>query len=148
MFQDQREKYDMFLQVMKDFKAQRTDTAGVVARVKELFKGHTDLILGFNTFLPSGYEITPEELEPKRTVNIREFKDVIIFGAKVKERFQNDEQIYKSFLDILNTDPKEHTDINEVYQEVAALFNKQPDLLDEFTKFLPDPSVTSSADHV
>ncbi|XP_020995269.1 paired amphipathic helix protein Sin3-like 2 [Arachis duranensis] len=33
MFQDQREKYDLFLEVMKDFKAQRTDTAGVIARV-------------------------------------------------------------------------------------------------------------------
>jgi len=36
----------------------RIDTAGVVARVKELFKGQKDLILGLNTFLPTEYEIT------------------------------------------------------------------------------------------
>jgi Paired amphipathic helix repeat len=30
----------------------RVDTAGVILRVKELFKGHRELILGFNTFLP------------------------------------------------------------------------------------------------
>lgn len=30
----------------------RIDTAGVILKVKELFKGHSELILGFNTFLP------------------------------------------------------------------------------------------------
>lgn len=30
----------------------RIDTAGVIIRVKNLFKGHRELILGFNTFLP------------------------------------------------------------------------------------------------
>ncbi|KAE9466512.1 hypothetical protein C3L33_01562, partial [Rhododendron williamsianum] len=32
VFQDQRDKYDIFLDVMKDFKAQRVNTAGVIAR--------------------------------------------------------------------------------------------------------------------
>ncbi|BFG26777.1 hypothetical protein CerSpe_130510 [Prunus speciosa] len=144
MFQDQREKYDMFLEVMKDFKAQRTDTAGVIARVKELFKGHNNLILGFNTFLPKGYEITLDEDEtpPKKTV---EFEEAISFVNKIKKRFQNDDHVYKSFLDILNMYRKEHKDINEVYSEVAALFDEHPDLLDEFTRFLPDASAAASA---
>jgi histone deacetylase complex regulatory component SIN3 len=30
----------------------RIDTADVIRRVKELFKGHNRLILGFNTFVP------------------------------------------------------------------------------------------------
>jgi hypothetical protein len=33
------------------------DTPGVIHRVSELFKGHNNLILGFNAFLPSGYKI-------------------------------------------------------------------------------------------
>lgn len=33
------------------------DTPGVIQRVSELFKGHVELILGFNAFLPSGYKI-------------------------------------------------------------------------------------------
>ncbi|KVI02470.1 Histone deacetylase interacting [Cynara cardunculus var. scolymus] len=128
MFQDQREKYDMFLDVMKDFKAQR----------------------------------------------------YIIFGRK--KRFQNDDHVYKSFLDILNMYRKEHKGINEVYHEVkfykllcryfmtyrimfhfmsqlclvshrlssmqvATLFDDHPDLLDEFTRFLPDASAAASAHH-
>ncbi|KAJ8750132.1 hypothetical protein K2173_014047 [Erythroxylum novogranatense] len=142
MFQDQREKYDMFLEVMKDFKAQRTDTAGVIARVKDLFKGHNNLIFGFNTFLPKGYEITLDEDEapPKKTV---EFEEAISFVNKIKRRFQNDEHVYKSFLDILNMYRKEHKDINEVYSEVAALFEDHQDLLDEFTRFLPDNSASA-----
>ncbi|KAI3699768.1 hypothetical protein L2E82_44292 [Cichorium intybus] len=145
MFQDQREKYDMFLDVMKDFKAQRIDTTGVIARVKELFKGHNNLIFGFNTFLPKGYEITvieDDEPPPKRTV---EFEEAISFVNKIKKRFQNDDHVYKSFLDILNMYRKEHKGINEVYHEVATLFDDHPDLLDEFTRFLPDASAAASA---
>jgi len=61
----------------------RTDTAGVIARVKELFKGHNNLIFGFNTFLPKGYEITLDEDEapPKKTV---EFEEAISFVNKIK----------------------------------------------------------------
>ena len=33
------------------------DTPGVINRVSELFKGHVELIIGFNTFLPPGYKI-------------------------------------------------------------------------------------------
>ncbi|CAK7328041.1 unnamed protein product [Dovyalis caffra] len=143
MFQDQKGKYDMFLEVMKDFKAQRTDTSGVIARVKELFKGHNNLIFGFNTFLPKGYEITLDEDEdeapPKKTV---EFNQAINFVNKIKKRFQNDERVYKSFLDILNMYRKENKDINEVYSEVSALFEDHEDLLDEFARFLPDTSAT------
>ncbi|CAK9179147.1 unnamed protein product, partial [Ilex paraguariensis] len=116
MFHDQREKYDMFLDVMKDFKAQRIDTTRVIARVKELFKGHNNLIYGFNTFLPKGYEITltdDEEAPPKRI----EFEEAISFVNKIKKRFQNDDHVYKSFLDILNMYRKEHKGITEVDKE-------------------------------
>ncbi|KAL8229153.1 hypothetical protein R6Q57_014053 [Mikania cordata] len=147
MFQDQREKYDLFLDVMKDFKAQRIDTTGVIARVKSLFKGHNNLIFGFNTFLPKGYEITvidDDEPPPKKTV---EFDEAIGFVNKIKKRFQNDDHVYKSFLDILNMYRKENKGINEVYLEVATLFYDHPDLLDEFTRFLPDASAAASAQH-
>ncbi|KAE8721221.1 hypothetical protein F3Y22_tig00016563pilonHSYRG00018 [Hibiscus syriacus] len=139
MFRDQKEKYDLFLEVMKDFKAQRTDTIGVIARVKALFKGHNNLVYGFNTFLPKGYEITLDEDEapPKKTV---EFDEAISFVNKIKKRFQNDEHVYKSFLNILNMYRKEHKDINEVYSEVASLFEDHPDLLEDFTRFLPNSS--------
>ena len=42
---------------MKEFKSQCIDTPGVIQRVSNLFKGHTELIYGFNMFLPPGYKI-------------------------------------------------------------------------------------------
>ncbi|XP_022845041.1 paired amphipathic helix protein Sin3-like 2 isoform X1 [Olea europaea var. sylvestris] len=143
MFQDQKEKYDRFLDVMKDFKAQRIDTTGVILKVKELFKGHPNLILGFNTFLPKGYEITltEEEGAPKRTV---EFDEAINFVNKIKNRFQDDDRVYKDFLAILNMYRKDHKGIADVYEEVSALFIDHPDLLQQFTRFLPDTSTTDS----
>ena len=67
----------------------RIETAGVIARVKELFKGHRNLILGFNTFLPKGYEIIlpPEEETPpvKKPV---EFEEAIKFVNKIKVKIE------------------------------------------------------------
>ncbi|CAH8340496.1 unnamed protein product [Eruca vesicaria subsp. sativa] len=145
MFQDQREIYDRFLEVMKDFKAQRTDTRGVIARVKELFKGHNNLIYGFNTFLPKGYEIIfieEDEAPPKKAV---EFEEAITFVNKIKTRFRHDEHVYKSFLNILNMYRKESKEIDEVYSEVSILFEGHSDLLEEFTRFLPASLPSHSA---
>lgn len=62
-FTDQPNVYHHFLDIMKEFKAQTIDTGVVIKRVSQLFRGHKDLILGFNTFLPPGYtiEITEDE---------------------------------------------------------------------------------------
>lgn len=43
------------------------DTPGVINRVSQLFKGHPDLIMGFNTFLPPGYKI---EVQTNDLVNV------------------------------------------------------------------------------
>lgn len=53
--------YNDFLDIMKEFKSSNIDTPGVISRVSELFEGHSDLIVGFNTFLPPGYKIEVPE---------------------------------------------------------------------------------------
>lgn len=50
----------------------------MITRVKELFKGNRDLILGFNNFLPKGYEIKFDEKKPV------EFDEAINFVNKIK----------------------------------------------------------------
>lgn len=62
-FADQPRVYNEFLDIMKEFKSQSTDTPGVIRRVTTLFQGHPDLIIGFNTFLPAGYEINQSDIE-------------------------------------------------------------------------------------
>lgn len=65
------------------FLVHRIDTTGVIARVKELFKGHRELILGFNTFLPKGHEIRDEN-EPNPIKKPVEFEEAINFVNKIK----------------------------------------------------------------
>ena len=140
--------YDEFLEIMKDFKAQRLDTEGVIKRVKHIFAGHMDLILGFNQFLPRGHEIRREDMEREaEEARARaqgggkpqvEFVHAISYVNKIKSRFANDERVYKHFLEILNMYRKNLKTISQVYDEVAQLFHAHPDLLEEFTYFLPD----------
>lgn len=142
-FHDQKDIYDTFLEIMKEFKAARVDTAGVIVRVKELFKGHRELILGFNTFLPKGYEIEMplHEEEEQKPV---EFDQAINYVNKIKMRFAMDERVYKAFLEILNMYRKGQKTIINVYEEVAKLFKNHSDLLHEFTYFLPDSTPPSA----
>eukprot|EP00177_Eucheuma_denticulatum_P001932 GFKZ01003446.1.p1 GENE.GFKZ01003446.1~~GFKZ01003446.1.p1 ORF type:complete len:1910 (+),score=287.86 GFKZ01003446.1:187-5916(+) len=64
-FADQLTVYNQFLDIMKEFKANTIDTTQVIRRVSQLFTGHKELILGFNTFLPPGYQI--QVIEDKDT---------------------------------------------------------------------------------
>ncbi|KAM9853933.1 paired amphipathic helix protein Sin3a-like [Aulostomus maculatus] len=59
-FGNQPQVYNDFLDIMKEFKSQRLGTPGVIGRVSQLFRDHQDLLMGFNKFLPRGYEIVLE----------------------------------------------------------------------------------------
>uniref|UniRef100_A0A8C1QKK1 SIN3 transcription regulator family member Ab n=1 Tax=Cyprinus carpio TaxID=7962 RepID=A0A8C1QKK1_CYPCA len=229
---------------------QLIDTPGVISRVSQLFKGHPDLIMGFNTFLPPGYKIevqtndlvnvttpgqihhitphgisvqnlpitqpaqhqtqtaaptstaalvipsqpTPAKISkpmqspaltptsqpnpsipsyasprspsvqshtpissstagstPLQNNQPVEFNHAINYVNKIKNRFQGQPEVYKSFLEILHTYQKEQRNAKEaggnytptlteqqVYAQVAQLFKNQEDLLSEFGQFLPD----------
>lgn len=56
---------------------------GVITRVKDLFKGQQDLLLGLNTFLPKGFKITLDDnkIPPKKSVT---YDDAIIYVNKVQ----------------------------------------------------------------
>ncbi|KAJ0449534.1 putative transcription regulator Others family [Helianthus annuus] len=142
-FRDDNEKYEEFLDVMKGYRAQRVDTTGVVAKVKELFEGHRELISGFNAFLPKGYEIVLSQEDAPQAKRVVEFDEAMQFVHKMRMRFQGDDHIYKSFLDILNQYRNATKTVSEVHQEVAALLHNQPDLLNDFTNFLPYSSAAS-----
>lgn len=186
-FFNQADVYNNFLDIMKDFKSQSIDTPGVIDRVSTLFRGHPNLIQGFNTFLPPGYRIEcsmdPTNPNPIRVTtptgtstrpNIGgggggaapgpypqwseqppvpqfgqeqaqqgpggqiEFNHAISYVNKIKTRFANQPDIYKQFLEILQTYQREQKPIGEVYEQVTQLFANSPDLLNDFKQFLPD----------
>jgi len=212
--------YNDFLDIMKEFKSQSIDTPGVIKRVSCLFRGHPDLIVGFNTFLPPGYKIAVEANEtisveqpgqqamslsmfatslpsqlPAKPAHINnqpfpeppsvapptqhgmasglqsvgsgsgstgppvEFNHAIQYVNKIKVCYQNQPEIYKSFLDILHKYQNEQKMLKEgtaflpgyrplteveVYALVTDLFKDQPQLLAEFSQFLPDASGTAA----
>ncbi|SCU81790.1 LAMI_0B07690g1_1 [Lachancea mirantina] len=67
-----------------------------------------------------------------------EFSHAISYVNKIKTRFADQPDIYKRFLEILQTYQREQKPIHEVYGQVTILFQNAPDLLDDFKKFLPD----------
>ncbi|KAJ3071498.1 Transcriptional regulatory protein sin3 [Podochytrium sp. JEL0797] len=73
---------------------------------------------------------------PKKTPV--EFGHAISYVNKIKNRFANEPDTYKQFLEILQTYQKESKPIQEVYAQVQVLFKGAPDLLDEFKHFLPE----------
>lgn len=227
---------------MKHFKAQVITTPQVIERVKNLFRGYNNLILGFNTFLPEGegfkIELTPEEQESGYHINSQiaigrssqaadgsladrpeihmysrppyfaapppnmaggssvyggevpppgvgapgangpmngaphaagvpqqqagnpalsanaaggagtpgmnkqpqqmQQQHAITYVTTIRNRFQNEPETYRAFLRILHTYQKEQKGIKDVLEQVSQLFADHPDLLMEFTYFLPD----------
>ncbi|KAK7386924.1 hypothetical protein VNO78_27300 [Psophocarpus tetragonolobus] len=97
VFEDKKEEFNEFLEVLKDYKLDRTDIGAVVTKVEEILKGYEELILGFNKFLPKGYKILTQRDNPQ-------IEDAIDYVNKIK---------------------------------VATLFEGHPDLVRDFTIFLP-----------
>ncbi|MFH4982381.1 hypothetical protein AB6A40_009090 [Gnathostoma spinigerum] len=224
--------YSDFLDIMRDFKSQTIDTPGVIRRVSKLFRGRPNLIVGFNPFLPPGFElrvegsriiicepsgktqlvdegirelpVTPRtscspsvapvptqsgdkpgsvvvsnvpetnvvkiqdqpvtSISPPNASSLSsshslhhtppeqssaEINQAINYVNKIKARFHDRPDVYKQFLEILHSYQQEQQsghhqgDSNmitekQVYSSVAALFESEPDLLREFSQFLPD----------
>ncbi|EOD48752.1 putative transcriptional repressor sin3p protein [Neofusicoccum parvum UCRNP2] len=165
-FHEHPDVYNKFLDIMKDFKSGAIDTPGVIDRVSTLFAGHPNLIQGFNTFLPPGYKIecggAPNQMPAQALNGVGhlaqqagaqaagldkrgpvEFNHAISYVNKIKNRFATQPDIYKQFLEILQTYQRESKPIQDVYAQVTQLFNSAPDLLEDFKQFLPE----SAAQH-
>ena len=199
------------------------DANGVIVRVVHLFKGHRNLILGFNAFLPKTHHIDPNiqdfsrwaqnlpgasshtevssgsysigsgtmpaiqqpqysrqtgyaAVQPSpytsnppisiqstntpttgtpsipavgpsasvvRGSNVQ-FSRAVSFVEKIKTRFTNQPETYRSFLSLLHSFHRDQRGIKEVYLQVQQLFRNEPDLLEEFSLFLPDNNVSAS----
>jgi paired amphipathic helix protein Sin3a len=80
----------------------------------------------------------PTQQPPPQQHQAVEFDHAISYVTTIKKRFASDPNTYHSFLEILHTYQKEQRGIKEVLEQVAHLFQDHPDLLKEFTFFLPD----------
>ncbi|KAK7362138.1 hypothetical protein VNO77_04241 [Canavalia gladiata] len=145
-FKDKREKYNYFLEFMKDYEDRRIDTERVVAKVMELFKEHTDLMLGFNTFLPAEYRIkfpVKVEFPPKRVRGGS--GNAIKFVKKVKARFRCNQPAYRYFISTMLMLEAGKMYINEAYHQIMIIFEGHADLLHDFLSFFPRNSVAAAS---
>jgi len=129
-FKDDPESYQKFLRLMVDLKAEKVDNVDIATRVKELFRGDTRLILGFNVYLPEGDQISPPPENPKK-------QQAILLRSKVEALGKRK---YKAFIEILGFYMEESKGIDDVYKLTAKLLGNRSDLLAEFRSFLPDLS--------
>ena len=83
----------------------------------------------------------PHQLAPQQPTQQHqavEFDHAITYVTTIKKRFEKDPKTYQQFLEILHTYQKEQRGIREVLEQVTSLFADHPDLLKEFTHFLPE----------
>jgi len=69
-FAERPEVYRAFLAVMHAFKEQRVEITGLVTQVYQLFEGHPNLLIGFNTFLPIGHSSGAKPTHPAVVANV------------------------------------------------------------------------------
>ncbi|KAI4091009.1 MAG: hypothetical protein LQ344_004390 [Seirophora lacunosa] len=74
-----------------------------------------------------------------------EFNHAIGYVNKIKNRFSQQPDIYKQFLEILQTYQRDLKPIQDVYAQVTQLFSSAPDLLEDFKQFLPESAAQAKA---
>ncbi|KAL8704550.1 MAG: hypothetical protein Q9201_002285 [Fulgogasparrea decipioides] len=89
-----------------------------------------------------GLSFTPAQLEKRGPV---EFNHAIGYVNKIKNRFSQQPDIYKQFLEILQTYQRDLKPIQDVYTQVTQLFSSAPDLLEDFKQFLPESAAQAKA---
>ncbi|KAI1375376.1 hypothetical protein F4677DRAFT_422644 [Hypoxylon crocopeplum] len=95
---------------------------------------------------PSGSQGAPNSGNQQANMEKRgpvEFNHAISYVNKIKNRFQDKPEIYKQFLEILQTYQREQKPIQDVYAQVTTLFNTAPDLLEDFKQFLPESAASN-----
>ncbi|KAK4550250.1 hypothetical protein LTR36_003217 [Oleoguttula mirabilis] len=89
-----------------------------------------------------GLVADPAAMEKRGPV---EFNHAISYVNKIKNRFSAQPDIYKQFLEILQTYQRESKPIQDVYSQVTRLFGGAPDLLLDFKQFLPESAAQAKA---
>lgn len=119
---EEPDKLIKFRDLMREFKTRKIHAGELGEEIKLLFRGHVDLIRGFNDFMPEGYKsIIDDEQEAKA------------FLSKVRSRLTVENQhIYEDFKEIMGQFTGDNA--SYIYGNVAAVFKDYKDLLEEFSE--------------
>jgi paired amphipathic helix protein Sin3a len=116
--------------------------------MKQCMKKNVTLHFEEIFFLTNKYRKQPQKTNEKANItssspfktqsHLEQARD---FVNKIRIRFSEKPEIHSSFLNILQTFQSEQSSPQEVYQQVAELFQNQTDLLHEFSQFLPESEI-------
>lgn len=131
---------------------QSSPSGGPVAGLGQMATG----LGGVGSALTSGNQLSLEKRGPVEFnhaigyVNKIKVGDCLIFLEffeliNCQQRFNQQPEIYKQFLEILQTYQRESKPIQDVYAQVTQLFNAAPDLLEDFKQFLPESAAQAKA---
>jgi paired amphipathic helix protein Sin3a len=164
---------DNLLLLIWDLTSCSYDIPTVMEQILKLFNGKPDLIVGFNVFLPPGYKISyeganamqvqtptdvnkpqPSSRGPETSATMAEsngqkpkgpveFMEAINFVNIVKSRYHSDPDVYKMFLEDLQTYQRESLPVPVVRARMEVLFQSHPDLIEEFDRFMPAQAAVS-----
>ncbi|XP_023632831.1 paired amphipathic helix protein Sin3-like 6 [Capsella rubella] len=139
-FHDEPAKYREFLKlfhkIINAFNARRLDTGTVIARMEKLLKDHLNLLLGFNAFLPPGFQITIPPEASKELGNGATMDDATSYLTAVKKAFHEEPAKYAQLIKLLNDFRARRVDTAIVIERVEELMKDHQNLLLGFSVFL------------
>jgi histone deacetylase complex regulatory component SIN3 len=147
-FSDDADVYNRFLQIMKDFKAEKLDVLMVVKRVAVLFRGHPSLIQGFNIFLPKGYVIEIESYEGRDVIEITDPSGLVTRTSETRQATPVEppvgqdstlEAAPKAQFDIATAKLKQPVEFNHAISYVNRIKNRfahRPEIYMQFLEIL------------
>lgn len=134
---DDRETYDKFVHVLKQFRIRNLPSSDVVEIINKLFHNHPDLLLDFKPLMPRKYAAAAAAAASNGDDDSR--ASAVDFVKRIEARFNSDSNglIYRAFLDCMDSYARGKFSISEVRDRVVGLFAGHHDLAAEFVTFLP-----------
>jgi len=74
------------------------------------------------------------------------FEDARNFVKIVKTTYENEPHVYRRFLEILHRYHLKRISLTRVYKQITMLFHGNPQLVQGFTYFLPNPEASNSSE--
>lgn len=154
-FAHEREKYQYFLDLLHEYEKGKISPESVTKSVNSLLAGHPDLCREFAFFLPvqdrrhalaaaqaqQGSPSLPlhggDNLGVPGFVGTKDVNFAMVFVQKVKQRFSHEPDKYTLFLNALQEYEKNPNWPNTIIDVANQLFGNHPDLLRDFSFFLP-----------
>lgn len=140
------ELFNTFNKILQDCRYGRINLYTTLRQMSELFKHNKQLISGLNALLPEGLQI-PSDYGRYNWLTAGEAS--IDFLNKIRKTCNDDDDVtYERFLHIMDRCESKSADINfynEVCADVEALFQGEPNLYLEFTRFVPDCFLSKNA---